>query len=119
MKRKLWLAVDGHGREWGFEREPIKDFPNLDLRVSWGQMWKSDSDSAMDKRLMFPQGTIEKLIGRTLSYADDPVLVEFEDYGNYEETRAEILHPDDDSWPEIPEEEPEVITDAYYKSLYL
>jgi hypothetical protein len=106
----LWLAVDGHGREYGFSKEPWRDFPNLDLRVKWGQSWKSDPDSCMEKKVMFPKGTIEKLIGRTLSYSDDPVLIEFEDYGNYNETRPEVLNS---------EEEPEVITDAYYKSLYL
>lgn len=38
-----------------------------------------------------PKGTIAAIIGKRLTYADEPVLVEFDDYGNYTETRPECL----------------------------
>lgn len=99
MTKQLWLAVDGHGREYGFAKKPWRNFPNLDLQVKWGQSWVSDSFSNMDIRVMLPKGTVEKIIGRSLSYSDDPVLVEFEDYGDYEETRPDVLNPESDTWP--------------------
>ena len=118
MKEETWIAVDGHGNEYAFNREPWRDFPNLDLRVKWGQRWVNDTSNSpglLRYGVKLPKGTIERMIGRVLTYADAPVLVEYEEYGNYEENRPEVLNPELDSWPE----DPEVITDAYFKSIYL
>lgn len=94
---KTWFAVDGHGREYAFDKKcPRRDFPNLDLRVKWGQRWISGVD---DKGVMLPKGSIEIMIGRKLTYADDPVLVEYDDYGNYTETRPDVLNAEPDNWP--------------------
>ena len=91
MKEQTWLAVDGHGNEYAFNREPWRNFPNLDLRVKWGQSWVSDPEQSMDKRVKLPKGSIELLTGRVLTYKDEPVLLEYEDYGDYVETRPEVL----------------------------
>jgi hypothetical protein len=99
MKEQTWLAVDGHGNEYAFNSKPWRDFPNLDLRVKWGQRWVSDSMQSMDKRVKLPKGSIELLTGRVLTYKDEPVLLEYEDYGNYVETRPEVLGKDNDTWP--------------------
>lgn len=103
MKEELWLAVDGHGNEYAFNNRPWRDFPNLDLRVKWGQQWVSDPNKSMDKRVKLPKGTIEKMIGRVLTYKDDPFLLEYEDYGNYTETRPEVLNNEPDEWPMLEE----------------
>ena len=102
MKEQIWLAVDGHGREYAFSEKPWRDFPNLDLRVKWGQRWITDSVlTKQGKGVMLPKGTIESMSGRVLTYADEPLLIEFDDYGNYEETRPEVLNKTDDGWPEF------------------
>jgi len=67
-----WVAVDGHGREFMFSKKPYKSFPCMDLEVMWGQAWVVDSiDSPYG--VLLPNGTIEKLIGRKLTYSDEPV----------------------------------------------
>jgi hypothetical protein len=101
MTEQCWVAVDGHGNEYIFSRKPWRDFPNLDLRVKWGQNWISDPEPNMDKRIKLPKGTVELLTGRALTYSNEPVLLEFEDYGNYVETRPEVLNPEPDTWPSV------------------
>lgn len=94
MTEKLWVAVDGHGNEYAFSKKPSRDFPNLDLRVKWGQRWVSGSscDTGMERYgVKLPKGTIEYFTGKKITYIDEPVLVSFEDYGNYTETRPEVL----------------------------
>ena len=100
---ETWLAVDGHGVEYAFNEEPIRDFPNLDLRVKWGQRWLVGTSRDPYKTrcgVKLPKGTIKSLIGKQLTYSDEPILLEFDDYGDYIETRPEVFKPDD-PWPEI------------------
>lgn len=101
MKQQTWFAVDGHGNEYAFAKRPWRNFPNLDLRVKWGQNWVSDPEPNMDARVKLPKGTIKLVVGRELTYADNPVLIEYEDYGNYTETRPEVLNPKPGNWPNI------------------
>ena len=104
MKEETFVAVDGHGNEYAFNEEPKRAFPNLDLMVRWGQRWMvgTSIDPARSRNgVKLPKGTIKMLTGRVLTYADDPICIEFEDYGNYVETRPEVLNPAE--WP-IPED---------------
>ena len=100
---ETWLAVDGHGVEYAFNEEPTRDFPNLDLRAKWGQRWLVGTSCDPYKTrcgVKLPKGTIKSLTGKQLTYSDEPILFEFDDYGDYIETRPEVLKPED-SWPEI------------------
>lgn len=58
---KYWLAIDKDGTEWRFNEKPFRDKEDI---------WMV-SDEAEIKLL--PKGTIKKLIGRDLSWNDDPV----------------------------------------------
>lgn len=59
-----WLAVDRDGEECIYERKPI--------RVEYyGGMWICEKGSNINIRL--PHGSIQKLIGRSLTWQDDPV----------------------------------------------
>ena len=60
----VWLAVDSDGDEVIFEEEPIRG------KKYWGA---SDRD---DPRFFLPKGSIEKLLGKTLAWEDEPVCVE-------------------------------------------
>ena len=55
-----WVAVDKNGNEVIFEFEPYRcsDF-----------FWMEDTDDYID----LPKGTIKKLIGRDLTWSDEPV----------------------------------------------
>ena len=77
-KEETWVAVDGHGDERIFSIEPWRSFPNMDLSVLWGQRWATDCDSSFNKTqfgTLLPKGTIKKLIGKELTYADEPVQI--------------------------------------------
>ena len=103
MKNQCWFAVDGHGNEYVFNEKPVKDFPNLDLRVKWGQRWAvgtSCDPSCWRYGVLLPKGTIKQLTGSSLTYNDNPISLEFEDYGNYIETRPEVLSSDTRIWHE-------------------
>ena len=56
-----WVAVDKDGSEWVYNDEPIKDRDsNVYLEPFWGSV-------------ELPSGSIEKLIGRKLTWEDEPV----------------------------------------------
>lgn len=65
-----WLCVDCDGTEWLSKKKPY--------RSAWG-CW-ADSHVIMDDLIIdtvrdlkeLPKGTIEKLIGKTLTWADEP-----------------------------------------------
>ena len=104
MKEETWVAVDGHGNEYAFPERPHRDFPNMDLRVKWGRRWRigtSIDPPIVRNGVKLPIGTIETLSGKVLTYNDEPIQLEIEDYGNYEEIRPEVLKSDSsipDSW---------------------
>ena len=75
-KEKTYVAVDGHGDERAFNEMPFRSFPNMNLEVMWGQRWKVSSFFDGDGfGVKLPKGTIKKLIGKDLSYSDEPVLL--------------------------------------------
>lgn len=63
----IWLAVDMDGWERVFDSEPYREH-----RVFMGEQphWTCDED---DNQLTLPKGTIEKLVGRKLTWEDEPV----------------------------------------------
>ena len=73
---ETWLAVDGHGDERCFNEEPYRNFPNMPLEVLWGQRWKTPSiDDNDGSGVKLPKGTIKHLIGRELTWEDEPVKI--------------------------------------------
>ena len=64
-----WLAVDKTGEENIFERKPIRNL--------FG-MWLPDTtcdDCEESDCIILPQGSIKKLIGRDLTWEDEPVEI--------------------------------------------
>ena len=73
---ETWVAVDGHGEERAFNKQPFRDCPNMNLEVLWGQRWKVDSVADGEGTgVKLPKGTIKHLIGRELTFSDEPVKV--------------------------------------------
>lgn len=62
-----WLAVDKNGTEKVFQNEPDRNT----------NYWYINRDSvfAYNSYVFLPKGSIEKLIGRTLTWEDDPVEI--------------------------------------------
>lgn len=57
-----WLAVDETGKEIVFSQKPFRMFSSI---------WVSEDYD--DNGVQLPQGSIKKLIGRDLTWEDDPV----------------------------------------------
>ena len=55
-----FVATDKNGEEWIYERNPIRGIDSF-------------CDVAIDDQIQLPSGTIKKLIGRDLTFDDDPV----------------------------------------------
>lgn len=53
-----WVAVDKNGEEWVYSNEPMRED---------GVFFEFDS------KVWIPSGSIEKLIGRKLTWEDEPV----------------------------------------------
>ena len=63
-----WVAVHKNGEEGIFTNKPI--------RVSVSGYWYDDfeiGDERFDSEISLPKGSIKKLIGRELSWEDNPV----------------------------------------------
>lgn len=74
QNESTWVAVDGHGDERAFNKKPFRDYPNMNLEVLWGQRWRTASVVAGEgSGVRLPKGTIKHLIGRDLTYSDEPV----------------------------------------------
>jgi len=56
-----WVAVDKNGTEFVYKELPIRGASKLVWVADWTTM------------LRLPKGSIEKLIGCTLTWVDDPV----------------------------------------------
>lgn len=67
---QIWLAVDEDGEELLFSEKPVRSFHTDQV------FWVPGSD--WGKILPIPTGTIEKLIGRKLTWEDEAVIVEGE-----------------------------------------
>lgn len=60
-----WLAVDRAGNEGIFYREPVRDL----------NCWTDASYAFNDSEIYLPQGSIKKLIGRELTWENEPVEI--------------------------------------------
>lgn len=85
-----WLAVDKDGTEKIFNSVPLRrnqysfhifiysllrHLPyTKNQRNKWAAYWSSDeTDPLPEGAIILPKGTIKKLIGRDLTWKDDPV----------------------------------------------
>lgn len=62
-----WLATDKNGEEYIYEEKPSRGY---------GCIWKATFYDEKDRNSDFielPKGSIKKLIGRELSFSDEPV----------------------------------------------
>ena len=62
-----WLAVDENEKECIFETKPIRN-----RRYN---IWRLQSRHCMCGVINLPKGTIEKIIGRSLTWEDCPVKI--------------------------------------------
>lgn len=60
----MWVAVNKNGEEWAFCDEPAR-------RNDW-HAWVGDY---CDTGVIMPTGTIELLLGRKLTWEDNPVEI--------------------------------------------
>lgn len=65
---KFYLAVDADGTECKFTTKPFRSIP---MFIGEDSSW--DTTSAWEQ---LEEGTIEKLIGRVITWDDNPVLFE-------------------------------------------
>lgn len=62
-----WLAVDQNGNEYVYEIKPTRVKETLIIRGHWYENGYSS--------VRLPDGSIEKLIGRKLTWDDEPVEI--------------------------------------------
>lgn len=60
-----WVAVDETGGEWVFDDKPFRVSPGY---FKPPRYWYTYSN-----KILLPKGSIQKLIGRELSWSDEPV----------------------------------------------
>lgn len=58
----MWLAVNKFGRECVFNEQPLR----------YDYVDQIASDLNIHKRIFMPEGAIEKLIGKKLTWSDEP-----------------------------------------------
>ena len=72
-----WVAVDKFGKEGIFAFRPFRIDSNSLLYKLWEPEYWSDEDVSdygnEDTEIKLPKGTIKKLIGRDLTWEDNPV----------------------------------------------
>lgn len=91
MSKSCWVAIDKDGTEkisnsvfirrkyivavwWGL----TKVFYSKNNRNKWANSWSTLEDDALPfSGVILPSGTIEKLIGRKLTWSDEPVELLF------------------------------------------
>lgn len=59
-----WLAVD-NGEEWIYDRKPIRNKDKNEFEIEY----------LYDSAIQLPSGSIKKLIGRELTWEDEPVEI--------------------------------------------
>lgn len=62
-----WVAKDKNGEEYLYEEKPSRGYGCI-----WRAIFYDDKDRNSDF-IELPKGSIKKLIGRELSWSDDPV----------------------------------------------
>ena len=71
-----WLAVDSKGSETIFAEKPIRSKFNVWLvRVVFSMNPDSETITNDTSFIRLPQGSIKKLIGRDLTWEDEPVEI--------------------------------------------
>lgn len=72
-----WVAVDKDGKEWIFAYKPYRKDGNRSLYKLYDPSYWSDEDVSEygneDTGILLPKGSIKKLIGRDLTWQDEPV----------------------------------------------
>lgn len=72
-----WLAVNKNGSETIFAFRPFRRDPDKSICKLWEPEYWSDENSNEydneDTGIALPKGTIKKLIGKTLTWEDEPV----------------------------------------------
>lgn len=62
-----WVATDKNGEEYLYEEKPYRCYSCI-----WKATFREDQDRNTDF-IELPKGSIKKLIGRVLSWNDEPV----------------------------------------------
>ena len=75
-----WLCVDGDGNEYIAEEKPIRwcEHPNNTIYYKW---WTTKEE--YDSIIELPQGTIKRLIGKELTWDDEPFKLDKYSLINY------------------------------------
>lgn len=69
-----WVAVDKDGIEAIFLQCPKRmGYDRTKLYIPYEETFWSDDDGVFCSRISLPKGSIKKLIGRELSWEDNPV----------------------------------------------
>lgn len=72
-----WVAVNKNGSEGIFRYKPYRKDPDKSIYKLWEPEYWSDEDSSdygnEDSEVFLPKGTIKKLIGRELTWENEPV----------------------------------------------
>ena len=63
-----WVAVDSHNKEVIFLRKPKRVY----------DFWVDANEDSEDTQISLPKSSIKKLIGRNLTWEDDPVKLKEE-----------------------------------------
>ncbi len=61
-----WLCTDRDGSEWVFEKHPVRS-------ASCYDEWVNEVENFGNPAVELPTGSIAKLIGRELTWEDEPV----------------------------------------------
>ena len=73
-RKRFWIAVDRNGDEFLYGALPCRKTINTSRgKTEFGPMWIFAESNGLLRRL--PQGRIEWLLGRTLTWEDDPVEI--------------------------------------------
>lgn len=72
-----WICVDGHGDERIFPCEPRRKFAWVEDLQDWTQRWTTDDSLEREYQIgvLLPKGTIKHLIGKEMTYSDEPVKI--------------------------------------------
>ena len=66
-----WVATNANGKEFLFEKKPYRK--GYDKYGYWDSEYWDSEYSDIGGRVLIPKGSIKKLIGRELSWDDEPV----------------------------------------------
>ena len=67
---KTYMAVNADGAEYILNFKPIRG------SYKWAYI---DKASCMEECVLLPKGSIEKLMGKKITWKDEPIVIEIED----------------------------------------